>query len=163
MANERVVYKEKFAVIGKTASGSVKGAYGWIKPLWAEVNGNFKHMENTILKSENGEPIGMWGTMSDNEVENKGLQSSYKYFAGYEADIDIDAPEGFDKWIIPEQTYIVVSATFLTYFEVFSKYMELLDGRIVGTVHEYYPNPSSPSEFEFYFPISSGKKLDFTI
>ncbi len=77
--------------------------------------------------------------------------------ASGEADIDAKVPEGWTKWIIPAQTYMVAKCSMDEYGQVFSKITSNPEIQIVGTVHEHYPEPGNPNVVEIYFPIAEGK------
>ena len=76
--------------------------------------------------------------------------------AGCEADIDVQPPVGWSKWVIPAQTYLVVRCTSSEYAEIFGKITSDPNIEIVATVHERYPEPGNPDIMELYFPIAEG-------
>ncbi len=150
------IYKDIFSVIGKAGQGPADSPQKWIPQLWNDANSHFAEIAEVIRKDENGIPLGVWGAMNDAEESNKRWGETGKYMAGCEADIDAAAPEGWTKWIIPAQTYLVAECTAEEYGEVFGKITNDPNIEIVGTVHERYPVPGNSDLLELYFPIAKG-------
>lgn len=153
--NTKYLYKDTFAVIGKVGQGSVNNSQEWILPLWNEASTHFSEIADIIRKNENGMPF-IWGAMNDVNEQNGRWSDTGKYMASSEADVDAIAPEGWTKWVIPAQTYLVVSCTMDEYGDVFDSITSDPEIKIVGTVHEYYPEPDNPNIVELYFPIAAG-------
>ena len=161
MATIKYVYKDAFAVIGKAGQGSAENPQTWVMPLWDNANANFGEIARLVRKNESGAPL-IWGAMNDIEESNKrwgevGFGDTGKYMAGGEADVNTKAPAGWTKWIIPAQTYLVASCTMDEYGEVFGQIADKLGGKIVGSVHEFYPEPGNPNVLDVYFPIAAGE------
>ena len=152
----KYVHKESFAVIGKEGIGPADKPQEWVMPLWDEANAHFEEIGEVIRKGESGAPLGIWGAMSDVGGANKRWGDTGKYMACCEADVDAVAPDGWTKWIIPGQTYLVADCTMDTYGEVFGKITGDPAINIVAAVHERYPEPGNPSVLELYFPIADG-------
>jgi len=155
------VYKDAFAVIGKAGQGYADDMPLWIPPLWDDANANFEEIANVVRKDKDGAPL-IWGAMTDIDESNKrwgeaGLSNAGKYMASSEADIDAIAPKGWTKWIIPAQTYLVISTTMDEYGDVFVKTVNELGNKIIGSVQEFYPEPGNPYVLDVYFPIAAGK------
>ncbi len=152
----RYLYKDAFAVIGKMGQGPSDNPTEWILPLWKEANAHFEEIKGVIRKDEKDAIQGMWGAMNDNGESNKRWDDTGKYMASCEADVDAVAPEGWTKWVIPAQTYLVVDCTMDAYGEVYGKIVGDPDVGIVGTIHERYPEPGNPNVLELYVPIAEG-------
>ena len=156
----KYLYKDAFAVIGKMGQGTADNPQEWITPLWEAATSNFKEVESLIRKNESAAPL-IWGAMNDIDESNKrwgeeGLSNSGKYMASGEADVDAVAPEGWTKWVIPAQTYLVASCTMEEYADVFKDIVDKLGSDIIGSVHEFYPEAGNPNVLDIYFPISQG-------
>jgi len=156
----KYLYKDAFAVIGKMGQGAAGNTQEWIPPLWEAANSNFKEVENLIRKSKSGAPL-IWGAMNDINESNKrwgetGMATMGKYMAGGEADARTVPPDGWSKWVIPAQTYLVASCSMDDYGKVFMEITEKLGAGIVGSIHEFYPEPGNPNMLDIYFPIATG-------
>ena len=116
------LYKDAFAVIGKAGHGPADKGPEWIQPLWEAAGASYPEIADVCKKSGSG-GLFWWGAMNDSEEQNKVWGDTGKYMAGCEADVSAAAPEGWTKWIIPAQTYLVVSASPDKYGEVFRKVM----------------------------------------
>jgi predicted transcriptional regulator YdeE len=149
------VYKDTFAIIGKAGEGSAANAGAWIAPLWQDANAHFGEIAALIRRNENGAPL-LWGGMNDVSESNKIWGERGKYIAGCEADLTAQPPVGWQKWIIPAQTYLVAECTQDTYGEVFSAVLSDPDINIIATVHECYPQ-TKPDVMELWFPVEEGK------
>ncbi|MDR1001946.1 MAG: GyrI-like domain-containing protein [Oscillospiraceae bacterium] len=145
------IQKDVFAVIGKAGEGATANSKEWIPPLWQEANTHFNEIAAIAKKDENGVPL-IWGAMNDVTENNKMWGERGKYMVGCEADIDAEPPAGWQKWIVPAQTYLVAECTQDTYGEVFSSVVNDPNIKIVATVHERYPQPST-GILELWFPI----------
>jgi hypothetical protein len=71
---------------------------------------------------------------------------------GCEADVDAVSPDGWTKWIIPAQTYLVVSASPDKYGEIFGKVVGDKDNVVTGAIQ-----PDNPSIMELCFPVADSK------
>jgi len=156
----RYLYKDAFAIIGKMGQGAADNLQEWIPPLWDAAISNFKEVENIIRKNASGAPL-LWGTGNDIDESNKrwgwdGLSNTGKYMAGGEADTDATPPNGWSKWFIPAQTYLVVSCAVDNAKKVFAEIAEKLGTGIVGCEHEFYPDPNDDNAVDLYCPIASG-------
>lgn len=154
--NTKIVYKDKFAVIGKMGQGPAENPGKWIEPLWQNANAHFSEISACIRHNEDGAIAGVWGAMNDVSEQNKRWDETGKYMAGCEADADTEAPDGWSKWVIPAQTYLVVKCTKETYAHIFGQVCNDKSIHIISTVHEYYPEPGNPNILEVYFPIAAG-------
>lgn len=69
--------KDAFAVIGK--EGSTLEGQGFIQRLWADANAHFAQVQPLTKKDEDGNLVGIWGTMSDfPDHTNRGKKTSAK-------------------------------------------------------------------------------------
>ena len=151
----KYIYKDTFAVIGKAGQGAANAPQEWILPLWNDANTHFGEIVGIVRKNENGVPL-IWGAMNDEVESNKRWGDVGKYMASGEVDIDTPVPEGWTKWVIPAQTYLVVQCTSEEYGGIFHAITNDPAIQIVATVHERYPEPENPNLVELYFPIASG-------
>jgi len=103
--------KESFSVIGK--EGSTADGGGFIQKLWEDANSHFAEIESLVKKDGKGNPVGLWGAMSDlsrsfrpwEDNLSKGL-----YLAGAEVREDAEAPPGWTKWTVPASEFVCVKA-----------------------------------------------------
>ena len=145
------VTKPAFAVIGK--EGSTSEGPGFIERLWQSANGSFGEIAHLAVKNERGFPIGVWGAMSDfsraflpwEDNFSKGL-----YLAGAECCENAEAPEGWTKWIIPTQEYLVTEMTETSFPEMIG-YLAENGLSLSGAVHDF-TNPETGKNYQ-YFPI----------
>ena len=156
---KKIVYKKAFAVIGKAGKGSANNPGEWIAPLWQDANSNFAEIGDIVRRDAAGALL-VWGAMNDADEQNKRWSEIGKYMAGCEADADAIPPNGWSKWIVPAQTYLVAECTADKYGEVFDAITGDSDVQIISTVHERYPQPGNPSVLELWFPISQGLQLE---
>lgn len=160
--NIKIVTKETFSVIGKLGQGLSSDRNNWIPKIWEEANTNFDKIFPFIKKDENGNIIGLWGLMSDVNEKLSRWEESGKYLAGCEVEDDVLPPEGFAKWTIPTQTYVVAKCSIVNYSEVFNntinQYLPQHNMQIIGAVHEHYLQPENPNKIELYFPIKKGEE-----
>ena len=154
------MYKDAFAVIGKMGQGTADNPEVWVEPLWKAAKSNVKEIESLVRKGENGAPL-FWGAYNDMAEGNErwgedGMSDAGKFMAGCEADPDAVPPEGWSKWIIPAQTYLVAPCAVDDGVKVYTDIAEKFGDRIVGNFHEFYPDPGDPNALEFYIPIATG-------
>ncbi len=154
--NTRFVYKDSFSVIGKMGQGPAANPGEWILPIWEDANAHFHEISPFVRHNADGDIAGVWGAMNDVDEQNKRWNDSGKYMAGCEAGADAQPPEGWTKWTVPAQTYLVAECTSDTYEEVFGKITNDENINIVGTVHERYPEPGNPDIVELYVPVAAG-------
>ncbi len=62
MKIEKVI-KDSFKVIGK--EGSTSDGDQFIQKLWEEANSHFAEIAHFAKRDEKGNPVGIWGAMSD--------------------------------------------------------------------------------------------------
>ena len=156
----KYLYKDTFAVIGKMGQGEADNFNEWGMPLWDAYNAGAHEIEGLVRKNEGGAPL-LWAALNDVGESNKrwgeaGFSSSGKYMAGGEADIDVTPPDGWSKWIIPAQTYIVVTSTAAEVESVYAQIADKHGSKIVGSVHAFFPEPGNDNIVDTYIPIASG-------
>jgi predicted transcriptional regulator YdeE len=145
------IQKDAFAVIGKMGEGPAANSKEWILTLWQDATAYFSEITAITKKGESGAPF-IWGAMNDVTESNKMWSECGKYIAGCEAELDAEPPKGWQKWIVPAQTYLVAECTQDTYGEVFSAVANDPAIKIIAAVHERYPQPDTEI-LELWFPI----------
>lgn len=145
--------KESFAVIGK--EGSTEDGADFIARLWDEANTHFGEIKALVKTDGDGNPVGIWGAMSDFsrsflpwENFEKGL-----YLAGAECSLDAKAPEGWTKWIVPAYEYRVARKESETVFPDTLRYLAENGLSLAGAVHDFI-DPKTGEEF-FFFPVKA--------
>ncbi len=141
-----------FAVIGK--EGSTDEGEGFIARLWAEANAHFGEVAHLAAKNDQGEPLGIWGAMSDRsrsfrpwaEGFSKGL-----YLAGVQCELDKEAPAGWVKWVIPACEYLYAECDTPDLFPQMIQYMKEQGLELAGAAHDF-TCPQTGKQFMF-FPI----------
>ncbi len=156
MKNVKYLYKDAFSVIGIAGEGPADKGHEWIAPLWEKAGANYPQIADICRKDEKGGLL-WWGAMNDSDENNQRWGDTGKYMPGCEADIDAVPPEGWTKWVIPAQTYLVVSASPDKYGEIFFKVISDKNNVVTGSIHEYYPVPDNPSVMELWFPVAEGR------
>lgn len=144
--------KDTFVVIGK--EGSTLDGQGFIQKLWEDANSHFNEVQPLAKKDENGNPVGIWGAMSDCSHSFKPWEDNFSkglYLAGIECVDDAQAPEGWIKWTIPGYEYICAENDNDNTFSEVLNYMAANNITLVGAVHDY-TCPSSGKNYMF-FPI----------
>ncbi len=155
----RLESRGSFFVIGKLGQGTAANRSEWLPPLWQEASKNAKDIASEISLTPEGSPYGIWAIMSD--LDEKFLpwhpQNGGKYLAGFEANSGTPAPQGWTKWQVPGYRYVVARFPISEYDKVFAltlnAYIPSIGQKLVGAVHERYPDPSDPKLIELYFPI----------
>ena len=158
IGQRRVVRKDAFAVIGKMAEGPIDDTCGWIPPLWEEAGDHYTEIVSAARKDREGRGDGLlwWGLSNDLTESFRPLGDRGKYLVGCEADVDAAAPAGWTKWIVPAQTYLVVSGTPGAYRQMNEQIVNDPGITIIGAAHEHYPEPGNIILMELYYPIEGG-------
>jgi predicted transcriptional regulator YdeE len=137
--------------------GYSKESSSWIPKLWEEANADFSRITSLVKHNADGSIFGLWGLMSDTEEKFLRWSESGKYLAGCEVDNGVLPPEGFTKWTVPTQKYIVAECSGSNYFDVFNYVLHIYaheqNMEIFGAIHERYPQPGNPNLIELYFPV----------
>lgn len=143
--------KESFIVIGK--EGSTSDGENFIQTLWDNVNSHFEEVKHLAKKDENGNISGIWGAMSDFSRSFKPWEDFSKglYLAGVECNDNVEAPDGWTKWIIPGYEYIYVECENNDTFQKTMEYMKDNNIPLVGAVHDF-TSPQTGKNY-MYFPI----------
>lgn len=147
-----------FAVIGKCGQGGFDDIPRWLLPLWEAANRDFAQIERLVKRNERGQPVALWGAMSDRALRfapwdaDGGL-----YLAGCEALEDAQPPEGWTRWDIPAQTYAVAACTQADNSRVWADMKERVlprhGYRLAGASHERYQPGAGAGELRLYFPV----------
>ena len=156
----KYLFKDAFAVIGKAGQGRGDNFHEWGEPLWALLESNLSEIEGAVRKNEDGKPY-FWGALNDNSESNKrwgepGYEDSGRFMAACEADVDAAAPDGWVKWVIPAQTYMVVRSTAAESESIYNPIAEKLGPKIVGVAHAFFPEYGNDNIVDTYIPIASG-------
>lgn len=143
---------DSFTVIGK--EGSTKDGDGFIKKLWEDANSHFNEVSHLAKKDDNGNPLGIWGAMSDfshsfNPWEDEFSQGLY--LAGVECINDSEAPVGWTKWVVPGFEYIYVENENNDTFQNVINYLQENNIPLVGAVHDF--NCPETGKGYMFFPI----------
>jgi len=156
----KYLFKDTFAVIGKVGQGSVDNFEEWINPLWASLESGLSEIEGIVRKNDDGNPL-IWGALNDSSESYKrwgepGFDNSGKYMAACEADVDTPAPDGWVKWIIPAQTYMVVRSTPAESEKIYTDITEKFGSKIIGVGHAFFPEYDNEDLIDTYIPIANG-------
>ena len=149
--NIEKIRKGSFAVIGK--EGSTKDGEGFIKKLWDDANAHFDEVAHLAKKDEQGNLVGVWGAMSDFSRSFKPWEgfSQGLYLAGVECNDETDAPEGWNRWVIPAYEYLKVEVEDDDTFGKMLQYLNDNDLTLAGAVHDF-TDPRTRKNYMF-FPI----------
>ena len=155
IGQKRVVRKDAFAVIGKMGEGPIDDTCGWIPPLWDEAGDHYLEIASVARKDREGRGDGLlwWGLSNDLSESFQRLGDRGKYLVGCEAGVDAMVPAGWTKWIVPAQTYLVVSGTPGAYRQMNEQIVNDPGITIIGAAHEHYPEPGNILHMELYYPI----------
>ncbi|WP_020616363.1 GyrI-like domain-containing protein [Paenibacillus daejeonensis] len=153
----QIVDKISFTVIGKLGQGLAAEGPKWIPTLWQEAEHKFEEIQNLVKLDEEGNPVGLWGAMSDIAERFDRWTNQGKYLAGCEALDHCVAPPGWARWIIPSYKYAVIPCNQDTYQRQFNyminEYLPSNGYSIVGAVHEHYKSNETNGNLYLYFPI----------
>ncbi len=142
----------EITVVGK--EGATDEGAGFIQRLWAEANAHFGEVAALAARDEDGDLLGLWGAMSDCSRAFLPWEDGFTrglYLAGVQARGDAQAPEGWQKWVIPAQEYVVVP---LGGAEGFARGMDALKARglsLAGAAHDFI-SPKDGREY-VYLPV----------
>ena len=145
------ISKDSFVVIGK--EGSTQDGDGFIQKLWQDANAHFDEIADLVKRDESGNPVGIWGAMTDFSRSykpwddfNRGL-----YLAGAECKDDAEAPEGWVKWVLPAYDYLVVECEGDNTFSDMWQYMKANNIPLEGAVYDH-SCPRTGKDYMF-FPV----------
>ena len=145
--------KGAFVVIGK--EGATFDGQGFIQRLWSDANAHFCEVQPLAKKDGNGNPVGIWGAMSDCSRSFQPWEDNFSkglYLAGVECIDDAEAPEGWTKWIIPAYEYLCAEVEDENTFTAVLEYMNGNNLPLIGAVHDF-TDPASGKNY-MLFPIS---------
>lgn len=144
--------KESFVVIGK--QGSTKEGNGFIQKLWEAANSSFAEVSHLAKKDPDGNPLGVWGAMSDFSLSFQPWENGFSqglYLAGVECGDNAEAPVGWVKWTVPGYEYICAEVENGNTFSEVIGYLNANDMPLVGAVHDF-TCPKTGKQY-MYFPI----------
>lgn len=152
----KIRYLPEFTVAGVLGEGKSSEGPNWIPPLWERADSGFCVLKKTGVGFENG----VWGIMGHPDHYLGRWEEQGLYLAGCETGKEIPLPEGWTRWAVPAQTYLVVDCSQTAYGAVFSKvlseYLPAHGLQMIGAAHEHYPEPGNPEHVELYFPVAKG-------
>lgn len=146
--------KKSFVVIGK--EGSTLEGDGFVQRLWKEANGAFIEIQDLVKRDEQGNMLGIWGTMSDLSHSFKPWEDNFTkglYLAGAECVDDAEAPKGWTKWTIPGYEYLYVECEGNDTFTKMIKYLNDNHILLAGAVHDF-TCPQTGKSYMF-FPVAT--------
>lgn len=146
--------KASFSVIGK--EGSTADGSDFVQKLWEDANTHFSEVQSLAKKDEYGNPVGIWGAMSDPPHSFMPWEDNFRqglYLAGIECEEDAQAPEGWVKWTIPSYEYLCVEVEGANTFSDVLDYMNANGIPLVGAVHDF-TCPFNGKNY-MYFPINA--------
>jgi predicted transcriptional regulator YdeE len=144
--------KESFSVIGK--EGSTEEGAEFVQKLWVDANSHFNEVAELAKKDEKGNPIGIWGAMSDLSHSFKPWEENFTkghYLAGVEVREDAQPPDGWVKWTIPAYEYIYVENENADTFSEMIKYLNENNIPLAGAVHDF--NCPEDGQAYLFFPV----------
>ena len=151
-------FKDSFAVIGKAGQCSAANFEEWSNPLWVQFENGLMEIENIVRKNAAGKPL-VWSALNDNSNNFKrwgeaGFDDSGKFMAACEADVDAVAPVGWEKWIIPAQTYMVFRSTAEEGEGLYASVVKEHGEKIIGVGHAFFPEYGNDELVEWYIPVA---------
>jgi len=134
--NVEIITRPPFAVLGIEGIGPANTGPEWIKPIWKDLYSRIEEIRYLIIGD-------CWGLMSAVDEPYGRWNQEGKYLAGYEVDLDTQAPDNWTLWKVPETTFAVIACTKKTYDAVWgyfhNQFLPNEEYEIGGAVHEYYP------------------------
>lgn len=130
--------KESFTVIGK--EGSTNDGPGFVQRLWAEANGHFPEVAHLAKKDEQGNLVGIWGSMTDFSRAFRPWEEDFSrglYLAGVECEDNAQAPEGWTKWVLPGFEYLAAECDRETVFPDMIAWMKENRILLAGAVQDF--------------------------
>lgn len=146
-------YLPEFTVAGVLGEGKAEDAPKWVLPLWEKSN-----REAGTVKTG-----GVWGIMGHPDRYLGRWDERGLYLAGREVGAETPVPEGWTRWKVPSQTYLVADCSLTGYGEIFGRvlngYLPAHGLEMIGAAHEHYPDPENPEHVELWFPIAAGYRF----
>lgn len=153
----KTIDRGQTALLGIVGEGAAGNTSEWIAKIWEIANSRFNEISHLAKLGKNGEFTGFWGAMSDIDETFLPWNWQGKYMAGIEVNEDIEAPQGWTKWILPAFRYLSVKCNQENYRDVLdymlNDYIPNHRYNLVGATQEYY-NPSyNDDSLDLLFPI----------
>lgn len=160
--NMELKFVPEFTVMGKLGQGEASNGPSWVLPLWDSLNRNLGEIQRSVeINPDTGAPKGCWGVMGRPGLYLGRWTEVGQYLAGMEVSKDAPVPEGWTKWTVPEQTYLVCTCTQEEYGTVFPEMLNRVlpeyGLEMIGACHEFYPDPKNPDQLQLFFPIAAGR------
>jgi predicted transcriptional regulator YdeE len=149
-----------FAVVGLAKRGPRAQAKQWILPLWEEANRRFPEVKALALTDDQGRLAGLWGAMSDVDLRFLPWGEEGLYLAGVQTPLDVDAPEGWTKWVVPafDYAYCKVGGDYQQAMrDALEEYLPEHNLSLAGAIQEYYC-PEENGQLYLFFPVQENKK-----
>lgn len=130
--------KAAFTVIGK--EGSTADGPGFIQRLWEQANACFGEIQALVKRDAAGNACGFWGAMSDFSRTFMPWEKNFTqglYLAGAECADDVEAPEGWTKWVVPGFEYLSVENDGGGAFEAGLAYLSAHNLTLAGAAQDY--------------------------
>ena len=115
---------------------------------------HFDEVQSLAKRDENGNLVGLWGAMSDMSLSFLPWEQNFcigRYLAGVECEEDVQAPEGWTRWLIPGYSYLVVEYENENTFSEMIRYLSENRIDLVGAVHDF-TCPTTGKNYMF-FPV----------
>lgn len=122
--------------------------------MWEDANSHFNEVQEFAKKDENGNLCGGWGAMSDLSHSYKPWQKNFSeglYLAGVECRDEVEAPEGWTKWVVPGFEYLYARSEGVDTFPKMITYLKENNLELAGAVHDF-TDPGTGQGY-MYFPI----------
>jgi len=144
------ITKEDFVVIGKEGTGPVEET-DWVAELWSDFQEKFAEIENVTTASN------YWGLMSDASSWLAPWQDQGKYLAGVECDLDVEAPAGWTKWVMPKMEYLTfqtdsANMDFMLQ-KMFNEVLPQQNLQVIAAIQEHYLTEFNSDQVELYLPV----------
>lgn len=147
----------EIAIIGK--QGLCTEEKNIAQDLWADANSNFNQVANLGMKEADGSFVGFWGAMSDETMSFMPWTNNFSrgyYLAGIEVNRDVEAPEGWYKWVMPARQYLIVDVEMCSYMETFSEALQKIipemNLKLSGAVCDFTEPKTGKNKL--FFPVS---------
>ena len=143
---------DSFAVVGK--EGSTNDGEGFVAKLWEDANGHFGEIADLAAKDEQGNLLGIWGAMSDMSRSFQPWEDGFTkglYLAGVQCALDVEAPAGWTKWIVPAYEYLYAECEAPDTFVQMIRYLKENKIPLAGAVHDF--TCPETGESYMFFPI----------
>lgn len=147
----------EFTVIGKEGKGLASEGGSWVPTLWELATEHFEDLAE-VAGDVDIEPVQLWGLMSDEISWLDPWKETGRYLAGMQLPPEVETPEGWTRWVIPEMEYLVVKTNEANLETMTQKmFEEILPQQgvaLVAAIQEHYLPEFTAGEVELYFPIN---------